>query len=98
MLDLHLFLGRSVNIAKLDSDPSSDALYGGVPQPVVDEEDDLIRVWHENSEDLKGLVTVCNNAYKKYLQTRPAPSAESVSRFKKEYRDIKTAPHPIYRT
>ncbi|OQV16274.1 ATP-dependent RNA helicase DDX54 [Hypsibius exemplaris] len=97
MLDLHLFTGRSMLVATEQSAVDEDGLFGAIPQFVIDEEEDSIRKWHEESDELRGMVTVCSNGYKKYLATRPAPASESVSRVKKQYRDIKLAFHPTFK-
>jgi ATP-dependent RNA helicase DDX54/DBP10 len=85
-----------MTIANAQSDAADDGVYGAVPQFVIDEEEDLIRTWHEKSDELRGMTVVCTNGYKKYLQTRPAPASESISRVKKQYRDLKLAFHPVF--
>ncbi|XP_055338199.1 ATP-dependent RNA helicase DDX54-like [Paramacrobiotus metropolitanus] len=97
LLDLHLFLGTSFKVADTDCLADDRNVFGTMPQSAIDEEEDLLRIWHEQSGELAAMVKVCDNGYKKYLSTRPAPSMESVSRYKKEYRDLKTAIHPAFR-
>ena len=63
VLDLHLFLGRSLKLAtKSDEEGVQDGLLGTVPQRIIDEEEEYIRHVLETSPDLVsvqcGLYTV----------------------------------------
>ncbi|XP_022244975.1 ATP-dependent RNA helicase DDX54-like [Limulus polyphemus] len=81
LLDLHLFLGRCLKLAK-NYPKETDGIYGSVPQEIIDEETDLLKRCHDSSIDLTNLVNVCKNAYKQYVKSRAAPAAESVKRMK----------------
>ncbi|XP_048198863.1 ATP-dependent RNA helicase DDX54 [Perognathus longimembris pacificus] len=86
LLDLHLFLGRSLNLARPGEEPSGtvsvDGVLGRVPQSVVDDEDGGLRSALEASLELRGLGRVAENALQQYLRSRPAPSPESIKRAK----------------
>ncbi|XP_035725205.1 ATP-dependent RNA helicase DDX54-like [Vespa mandarinia] len=83
LLDLHLFLGRSLNIVPLSS-TSNDMEYiiGKMPQAMIEEELAELINWHDSSTDLKNMEKVCDNAYERYIKSRPAASSESVKRMK----------------
>ncbi|XP_049644734.1 ATP-dependent RNA helicase DDX54 [Suncus etruscus] len=85
LLDLHLFLGRSLTLARpQDTLPAgpADGVLGRVPQTVVDDEDGGLRTSLEASLELRGLSRVADNAQHQYLRSRPAPSPESIKRAK----------------
>ena len=44
MMDLHLFLGRPLQFVTTQSTSGDDALIGGIPQHLIDEEDDIYKV------------------------------------------------------
>ena len=53
VLDLHLFLGRSLKLStKSDEGGVQDGLLGSVPQRIIDEEEEYIRHVLETSPDL----------------------------------------------
>ncbi|XP_061119650.1 ATP-dependent RNA helicase DDX54 [Conger conger] len=80
--DLHLFLGRPVQLALPEHPQDADGVFGRVPQSVLDDEEALLITAHENSLDLQNLRRVSENAYKQYLKSRPSPSPESFKRVK----------------
>ncbi|XP_004430015.1 PREDICTED: ATP-dependent RNA helicase DDX54 [Ceratotherium simum simum] len=86
LLDLHLFLGRALTLARPHEEPSgavgADGVLGRVPQSVLDDEDCGLRNALEASLELRGLGRVANNAQQQYVRSRPAPSPESVKRAK----------------
>ncbi|XP_027422460.1 ATP-dependent RNA helicase DDX54 isoform X1 [Bos indicus x Bos taurus] len=86
LLDLHLFLGRALTLARPPEEPSGteggDGVLGRVPQGVVDDEDCGLRTSLEASLELRGLSRVANNAQQQYVRSRPAPSPESIKRAK----------------
>ena len=53
MLDLHLFLGRPLKLARQSTqDEDADGILGAVPQALVDGEEASLRVSLETSHDL----------------------------------------------
>jgi ATP-dependent RNA helicase DDX54/DBP10 len=86
LLDLHLFLGRSLTLARPHEETPGavgvDGVLGRVPQSVVDDEDGGLRNTLEVSLELQGLGRVAGNAQQQYVRSRPAPSPESIKRAK----------------
>ncbi|XP_053443868.1 ATP-dependent RNA helicase DDX54 isoform X1 [Nycticebus coucang] len=86
LLDLHLFLGRALILARPHKEPSGlvgvDGVLGRVPQSLVDEEDSGLQSALEKSLELRGLGRVADNAQQQYVRSRPAPSPESIKRAK----------------
>ncbi|XP_030075539.1 ATP-dependent RNA helicase DDX54 isoform X2 [Microcaecilia unicolor] len=83
VFDLHLFLGRPLKLASpQDTAPDADGVFGRVPQNVIDDEESLLIMDHQNSLDLENLRKVSENAYKQYIKSRPSPSPESIKRVK----------------
>ncbi|XP_058137371.1 ATP-dependent RNA helicase DDX54 isoform X2 [Dasypus novemcinctus] len=86
LLDLHLFLGRSLALARPHGEPAgeaaTDGMLGRVPQSVLDDEDCGLRSALEASLELRGLGRVAHNALQQYVRSRPAPSPESIKRAK----------------
>nr|XP_030716323.1 ATP-dependent RNA helicase DDX54 isoform X2 [Globicephala melas] len=86
LLDLHLFLGRALTLARpheeLSGAGGGDGVLGRVPQSVVDDEDCGLRTSLETSLELRGLGRVADNAQQQYVRSRPAPSPESIKRAK----------------
>ncbi|XP_036436067.1 ATP-dependent RNA helicase DDX54 [Colossoma macropomum] len=92
--DLHLFLGRPMDLATLDHPQDADGVIGRVPQSILDDEEAHLLTSHENSLDLQNLKRVSENAYKQYLKSRPSPSPESIKRVKSS--DLSSiAVHPL---
>ncbi|KAI0241744.1 ATP-dependent RNA helicase DDX54 [Lamellibrachia satsuma] len=98
VLDLHLFLGRPMNLVvpgKVYNEGTDvDALYGRVPWSLMDTEEENLRMWVENI-DLKNQKRVADNAYKHYTRSRPAAASESVKRVK-ELADVGIGYHPVF--
>lgn len=83
LLDLHQFLDRPFDL-------SDNKLFGTVPAELVEEEHDLVRSWVQDTNIEKVYKTSCN-AYKQYIITRPAASAESNRRVKRfKFYELKT--------
>ncbi|XP_076234983.1 ATP-dependent RNA helicase DDX54 [Calliopsis andreniformis] len=83
LLDLHLFLGRSLHIIPPSgSVENAEGFIGKMPQAMIEEELSEIINWQNNSTDLKNMEKVCDNAYKQYIRSRPAASSESIKRVK----------------
>ncbi|XP_077399164.1 ATP-dependent RNA helicase DDX54 isoform X1 [Vanacampus margaritifer] len=80
--DLHLFLGRPVQLATPEHTADLDGVFGRVPQSILDDEAANLITAHDNSLDLQNLHRISENAYKQYLKSRPNPSAESIRRVK----------------
>ncbi|XP_055845086.1 ATP-dependent RNA helicase DDX54 [Episyrphus balteatus] len=74
MLDLHLFLNRPFKI----NDTSS---IGCVPQDLLEEEH-LTVIEYKKSHNISGVLRTSENAYKKYLASRPVASADANKRVK----------------
>lgn len=74
MLDLHLFLNRPF-------DPKNCKTVGICPAELVEEEQQVVERQLKDS-DISNIYRVSNNAYKAYIQTRPAASVESNKRVK----------------
>lgn len=74
MLDLHLFLNRPF-------DAKNSKTVGVCPPELVEEEHQLI-LRQLNDSDITNIFRVSNNAYKAYIQTRPAASVESNKKVK----------------
>ncbi|KAM8710970.1 hypothetical protein ACLKA7_017583 [Drosophila subpalustris] len=75
LLDLHLFLNRPFNI----NDSSS---IGTIPQDLLEEEH-LSVTEIKKSHHIAGVLRTSENAYKKYLSSRPVASTDSNARVKK---------------
>ncbi|KAG7258077.1 hypothetical protein CRUP_008303 [Coryphaenoides rupestris] len=80
--DLHLFLGRPLQLATPQHAADSDGVFGRVPQCLLDDEGSQLTAAHQNSLDLSNIQRVSENAYKQYLKSRPSPSPESIKRVK----------------
>ncbi len=92
MVDLHLFLGRppqnvfrgegyeGYTLAEMTPDTVH---YGGLPQHLLDEENESLRLLAErNGGVLATQWRVCENAMKQYRRTRPDPSKAAIRRAK----------------
>ncbi|KAI2664173.1 ATP-dependent RNA helicase DDX54 [Labeo rohita] len=94
LYDLHLFLGRPIQLALPEHTQDADGVFGRVPQSILDDEESQLITAHENSLDLQNLQRISENAYKQYLKSRPNPSAESIKRAKNT--DLSSmAVHPL---
>eukprot|EP01028_Stygiella_incarcerata_P005636 TRINITY_DN2356_c2_g1_i1.p1 TRINITY_DN2356_c2_g1~~TRINITY_DN2356_c2_g1_i1.p1 ORF type:complete len:791 (-),score=261.87 TRINITY_DN2356_c2_g1_i1:80-2272(-) len=82
MLELEMYLGREL-------------VFGGIPQEVLDEEEDGLLTVHELNTELTDLQQVCQNAYKMYWKTREPASKDSVRRAK-EWIAKKQKIHPLF--
>ncbi|XP_072456470.1 ATP-dependent RNA helicase DDX54 isoform X4 [Notamacropus eugenii] len=85
VFDLHLFLGRPLNLAipnEKPSDASVDGVLGRVPRSVVDDEECRLITDHDVSSELQSLRRVAENGHKQYVRSRPGPSPESIKRAK----------------
>ncbi|KYQ54001.1 ATP-dependent RNA helicase DDX54 [Trachymyrmex zeteki] len=83
LLDLHLFLGRSLTIVPTtETDENVEYAVGKLPQAMIEEELAELINWHNTSTDLINMRKVCNNAYQQYIRSRPSASTESVKRIK----------------
>lgn len=74
LLDLHLFLNRPFNISDNNS-------IGVIPQDILEEEHHTILEMLK-SHHIAGTYRTSENAYKKYLSSRPAASVESNKKVK----------------
>lgn len=99
LLDLHLFLGRSLTLARPHEEPAGpaggDGVLGRVPQSVVDDEDGSLRHTLEARLELRGLGRVADNAQRQYVRSRPAASPASIKRAK-ELELATLGLHPLF--
>lgn len=73
-----------------------DGVIGSVPQDVIDDVSDSLKLWHETSSDLVAMRQVCKNAMKQYIKSRSVPSAETVKK-SKEISFETLIGHPVFR-
>lgn len=54
LLDLHLFLGRPLTMARADvkSDSSQDGIFGKIPQTLIEEELSALMMWSDTKSDV----------------------------------------------
>lgn len=74
MLDLHLFLSRPFSL-------EDNKAMGVIPRDLLEEEHFAVLQWLK-SPDVSGVYRTSINAYKHYITTRPAASADSNKRVK----------------
>lgn len=97
LLDLFIFLGRSLTIAsQLKNVEDKDGVLGDVPQTVIDEAEEQLRLWHKDHIDLINMKKVVGNAHKKYLRSRPLPAKESIKRYKQIQSADNIGLHPVF--
>ncbi|XP_033335243.2 ATP-dependent RNA helicase DDX54 isoform X3 [Megalopta genalis] len=83
LVDLHLFLGRSLCIVSTSgSVENAEGAIGKMPQDMIEGELAELINWHNSSTDLQNMEKVCDNAYKQYIRSRPAASSDSIKRVK----------------
>lgn len=70
-------------------------ILGTVPQHVLDNENDILKKWHEHDEELLAMVKVCDNAMKPYLKTRAPAEAASGNAAKELHKKV-LGIHPIF--
>ncbi|XP_030385268.1 ATP-dependent RNA helicase DDX54 [Scaptodrosophila lebanonensis] len=75
LLDLHLFLNRPFNI-------DDNSVMGTIPQDLLEEEH-LTVTDIKKSHHIAGVLRTSENAYKKYLSSRPVASTDANARVKK---------------
>ncbi|XP_017066380.1 ATP-dependent RNA helicase DDX54 [Drosophila eugracilis] len=75
LLDLHLFLNRPFNI-------NDSSALGTIPQDLLEEEH-LTVTDIKKSHNIAGVLRTSENAYKKYLSSRPVASTDANARVKK---------------
>jgi len=63
---------------------------------VLDDENDILKRWHEHDDDLSAMVRVCENAMKPYMKTREALAPFSVKAAKDVHRGL-IGVHPLFR-
>lgn len=77
---------------------ANEVLIGGFPDDLVHLETDFLKTIHDLSMEVSDLKHKSDNAMKKYTETRPAPSMQSVRRAKKDYKQMIFPSHPILET
>lgn len=102
---LHIFFGLALKVAaelETNSGSLSDInalpykVLGTVPQNILDDENDILKRWHEHNEDLQAMVKVCDNAMKPYLKTREPPAPFSVKAAKDIFKKT-IGVHPLFK-
>lgn len=102
---LHMFFDSAIHTASqvlsdndqvTDLSNMPDKVLGTVPQSILDDENDVLKRWHEHNDDLKSMEKVCDNAMKPYLKTREPPAPFSVKAAKDIHRKV-IGVHPIFR-
>ncbi|CAC5380122.1 DDX54 [Mytilus coruscus] len=98
LLDLCVFLGRSLKVVPLDKKVTDDdGFYGLVPQDVIDDMAEKTRIWHTEMAELESMKKVVENALNKYIKSRQAPAAESIKRYKEMNKSgVKPGVHPVF--
>eukprot|EP00249_Psilotum_nudum_P019645 c27355_g1_i1 orf=293-2674(-) len=97
-LDLHLFLAKPICPAPTEEEllaggdsalsrlnealEGGDSVYGRFPQSILDDGLEKVEELIHQSIELSSLQKACNNAFRLYCKTRPAPSPESLKRVK----------------
>lgn len=98
---LHMFLGLPLDIANNSSQQVADIkdlpdkVLGSIPQEILDEENEVLRRWHDHDEELKSMTKVCENAMKPYYKSRE-PSAHFSVKAAKDIHKKSIAAHPIF--
>lgn len=100
---LHIFLGLPLNIASSCQDEVKDRsleniqdkVLGSVPQTLLDEGNESLKLWHDHDDELKSLSRVCDNAMKPYIKSREPPTPFSVKTAKEIHRKV-IGIHPIF--
>ncbi|XP_065897947.1 ATP-dependent RNA helicase DDX54-like [Dysidea avara] len=95
LLDLHLFLNREIKNTTEFSSVDEDGVVGGVPQSVIDDQEEFVRSVHTTSFDLASAKQVADNAHKHYIKSRVAPSNDAIRRTKDF--PVTLLPHPSLR-
>lgn len=82
LLDLYLFLGRGLQLAREDgtSEEKKD-VFGSVPWDVLNEQEEFMKMAHSNY-DVATLKRVADNGYKQYIKSRAIAAPESIKRSK----------------
>lgn len=97
LLDLHLFLGRPLNVVSTTGATKDDYdAIGRMPQEMLEEQHGVLLNWHENYPELQSMLKVCDNGYQQYVRSRPAASADSNRRVK-TIPIVNAALHPMFR-
>ncbi|CAD5218391.1 unnamed protein product [Bursaphelenchus okinawaensis] len=97
LVDLLLFLNIPLRVAKEREEyKESVATLGRFPEILVHMEDDFIKSTHERALEISDLRNKSENAMKKYITTKPPPSAESVRRAKAELAKVEFPIHPYF--
>lgn len=98
LLDLCVFLGRSLKVVPIDKKVTDDdGFYGLVPQDVIDDMSEKTRIWHTEMAELESMKKVVENALNKYIKSRQAPASESIKRYKEMNKSgVKPGVHPVF--
>lgn len=103
--DLHVFLGQPIQLASevettlskgSDMSELPDKVLGSVPQSVCDNENEIIKLWHQHNDELNSMQKVCDNAMKPFLKTREPPAPTSVKASKDLHKKV-IGIHPLFK-
>ncbi|PVD32687.1 hypothetical protein C0Q70_08132 [Pomacea canaliculata] len=96
LVDLHVFLGREIKVVPPDGQQDdSDGYYGSIPQRLLDDMAEEMKLLHDGSVDLKNQLRVTHNAYKQYIRSRPPAATESIKRAKQIENEMVLGMHPV---
>ncbi|XP_076255680.1 ATP-dependent RNA helicase DDX54 isoform X2 [Rhynchophorus ferrugineus] len=93
LLDLHLFLGRPLSLCTQNHDGN----IGRISQDLLEDQLSSVLTLHDNNLDLVSMQKVTENAYKQYIRSRPAASADSNRRIKDLPMDLCTL-HSVFKS
>eukprot|EP00731_Ephydatia_muelleri_P010952 Em0005g1538a len=83
LLDLHLFLGRPLQLARGQEGMSGEKkdVFGSVPWDILSEQEEFMKMAHSNY-DVATVKRVSDNGYKQYIKSRASAAPESIKRSK----------------
>ncbi|KAI6221521.1 ATP-dependent RNA helicase [Aphelenchoides besseyi] len=98
VIDFFLFLGRELKFATDGAEyKENEFVIGKYPEELVHQETEFLKMVHERALEMSDLRYKSENAMKKYNKTKQPPSAESVRRVKKDYRQLEVVAHPYFK-
>ncbi|KAI6193835.1 ATP-dependent RNA helicase [Aphelenchoides besseyi] len=98
VIDFFLFLGRELKFATDGAEyKENEFVIGKYPEELVHKDTEFLKIVHERALEMSDLRYKSENAMKKYNKTKQPPSAESVRRVKKDYRQLEVVAHPYFK-